>query len=55
MEWSETVKSRAGKTVSQQIYDLTADIVVSSPKDETQLMANPVGLYVSRFSWLARN
>lgn len=56
MEWTETVSNRiSGKPVSQQTYDLTANIILAAPKDEAQLMANPVGLYVSQFSWPARN
>jgi len=56
VEWTETVKARmSGKLMSKKSYQITANVLISAPKDETQLMANPVGLYIRQFSWPARN
>lgn len=56
VEWTETVKNRtSGKLISTQNYQLTANVLIAAPKDEAQLMANPVGLYVRQFSWPVRN
>lgn len=56
VEWTETVKNRtSGKLIGTQSYQLTANVLIAAPKDEAQLMANPVGLYVRQFSWPVRN
>lgn len=56
VEWTETVKNRvSGKLISSHSYQLTANILIASPKNEEQLIANPVGLYVRQFSWPVRN
>lgn len=56
VEWTETVKNRnSGKLISTQSYQLTANVLIVAPKDEAQLIANPVGLYVRQFSWPVRN
>jgi type IV secretion system protein VirB5 len=41
--------------ISAQNYQLTANVLIAAPKDEAQLMANAVGLYVRQFSWPVRN
>lgn len=56
VEWLETVKNRSsGKEISSLRYQLTANVLIASPKDEAQLLANPVGLYIRQFSWPVRN
>ena len=45
----------SGKLIGTQSYQLTANVLIAAPKDEAQLMANPVGLYVRQFSWPVRN
>lgn len=56
VEWTETIKNRtSGKLVSTQHYQLTANVLLAAPKNEAQLLANPVGLYVRQFSWPVRN
>ena len=56
LEWTETVKSRnSGKVLHQHRYQLTAHVLILAPKDEAQLLANPMGLYVRQFSWPVRH
>ncbi|MFZ2316064.1 MAG: type IV secretion system protein [Gammaproteobacteria bacterium] len=56
LEWTEIVKNRtSGKMISTENYQLTANVLIASPKDEAQLIANPIGLFVRQFSWPVRN
>lgn len=56
VEWTETVKNRmSGKLISTEKYQLTANVVIAARKNEAELIANPVGLYVRHFSWPVRN
>lgn len=56
LEWTETVKNRhSGKLIRQQSHQLTAHVVILPPKDEVQLLSNPMGFYVRQFSWPVRH
>lgn len=56
VEWNEVVKnSKSGKLIRNDNYQLTANIMIAAPKTESELMKNPVGLFVRQYSWHVRN
>lgn len=55
IEWTETIRSRAGKQINEPItYVATVKTEVATPTEEATLMMNPFGIYVQQFSWTER-
>lgn len=52
VEWDET--ERAGGRESVRPFQATLTVRISPPRDERQLLANPLGVYVVFFSWAER-
>ena len=47
IEWTETVRSHAGVTLSTQKYEATVTIQINPPTSEVILMHNPGGVYIT--------
>ena len=55
IEWTETVRSRAGKLIAEPMtYTATITTVLAAPTDEDTITRNPFGIYVKQFSWTQR-
>jgi type IV secretion system protein TrbF len=54
IEWREDTRSRDGGLLSSAQYQATVTLSFSPPRDEATIRANPLGLYVSAFSWARR-
>lgn len=55
VEWTETVKSRAGKLIGDPItYVATVTTRWAAPTEEETITINPFGIYVQSFSWTER-
>jgi type IV secretion system protein VirB5 len=54
VEWDETVRARDGRVTSNDVWQGTFTVAVSAPRDEATLLKNPLGIYVSNFSWAKR-
>jgi len=54
MEWDETVRPRDGRPVITEAWQATVTIAVNPPTDEATLLKNPMGVYVSHYSWSKR-
>lgn len=51
IEWTETRKDRSGRVLDNRLWNGTATVVIVPPTEESQMMANPIGLFVEQFSW----
>lgn len=55
IEWTETIKSRAGKEIGDPItYIATVTTRYAEPTEEETITKNPYGIYVQQFSWTER-
>ena len=54
IEWREDTRGRDGSALNSVQYQATVTISFSPPRDEPTIRANPLGLYVSAFSWARR-
>ena len=55
IEWTETVRSRAGKIIIEPTtYTATVITSLATPTDEDTMTRNPFGIYVKQFSWNQR-
>lgn len=51
IEWLETIRNQSGMLLSSQTYEATVRILIKPPKDEVQILLNPVGLMVTEVSY----
>lgn len=51
VDWTETVKSPAGKVISTKDWQAMLTISLIPPTDPQQIMLNPLGVYVRQFAW----
>lgn len=54
IEWTETKRQLSGRMVESNTWQATATIAIIPPADESQIMLNPIGMYVSSFDWSKR-
>lgn len=54
LEWREIVRDRSGVRIGAERWTATATTVIVPPTDETHLLKNPAGLYVTELSWSKR-
>jgi type IV secretion system protein TrbF len=51
VEWTETKKELSGRVIDSRIWHGSFSVVVVPPSEESQIYANPIGMYVTEFSW----
>lgn len=51
VRWEETRYSKEGATMETKNMTGAFTVEIDPPSDEDQLLKNPLGLYISRFSW----
>lgn len=51
IEWVEKRLSRQGELLSSQRFQAAITIEINPPDDEAVLLINPMGVYISNFSW----
>jgi type IV secretion system protein VirB5 len=54
IEWTETRRQLSGKVLDSKIWQATATVSIIPPTEESQVLLNPVGVYVNNFSWAQR-
>ena len=54
IEWKEESRGRDGALLSSLQYQASVTLSFSPPRDEATIRANPLGLYISAFSWARR-
>lgn len=54
IEWTETTRNASGKVIKAEDWQGTFTVSISPPTDATQIMMNPLGVYVRQFSWTQR-
>jgi type IV secretion system protein VirB5 len=51
VEWTETRRSRHGDTLDVKRWRCSPTIAFKQPKDEAEIMRNPIGLYIKEISF----
>ncbi len=51
IQWTETIRDLHGKTTATQTWDGTFTIAFRPPEDESTVLRNPLGLYITSLSW----
>jgi type IV secretion system protein TrbF len=54
IEWKEDSRGRDGALLASVQYQASVTLSFSPPRDEATIRANPLGLYISAFSWARR-
>jgi type IV secretion system protein TrbF len=54
IEWKEDSRGRDGALLSSLQYQASVTLSFSPPRDEATIRVNPLGLYISAFSWARR-
>lgn len=54
IEWTEVVRQRSGREVSNKQWQGTFTVTLAPPIDDQQIMVNPLGIYVRQFAWTTR-
>lgn len=54
VEWREETRTRGGTVESSRNWEATITVSVNAPTTDSEILANPTGLYVEAFSWSAR-
>ena len=54
LDWQETVNSRNGQSTEVSNWQADVTIAVQPPTDAAAIIANPMGIYVTSFSWSKR-
>jgi type IV secretion system protein TrbF len=54
IEWKEDSRGRDGALLTSMQYQASVTLSFSPPRDEATIRANPLGLYISAFSWARR-
>jgi len=54
IEWTETKRQLSGRVIDTRTWQATATIAIIPPMDESQVLLNPIGMYVSGFDWSGR-
>lgn len=51
IEWTETRRERSGSVLDSRIWQGTFTVAIVPPTEESQIMANSIGMFVEQFSW----
>ncbi|NVN92981.1 MAG: conjugal transfer protein TrbF [Desulfuromonadales bacterium] len=51
VRWEEKRYSKEGATIESKIMTGAFTVEIDPPTDQAQLLKNPLGLYITRFSW----
>jgi type IV secretion system protein VirB5 len=51
IEWTETRRERSGSVLDSRVWQASATVAIVPPTEESQIMVNPIGLFVEQFSW----
>ena len=51
IEWTETRKERSGRVLDNRVWQGSVTATIVPPTEESQIMVNPIGLFVEQFSW----
>ena len=51
VEWVETIRGRNGEVQQSAEYQAAITVLISPPADEMTILRNPLGIYVTEFSW----
>lgn len=54
IEWTETSRQLSGRVIGSRTWQTTATIAIVPPTDESQILLNPIGMYVRSFDWSGR-
>ncbi len=53
LAWQEVTRDLAGKVLSRRDWKATVTVAFNPPQDESQVLLNPLGLYVVDLDWRA--
>jgi type IV secretion system protein VirB5 len=51
IEWTETRRSRHGELLDSTRWRCSPTVAFKQPKDEAEIMRNPIGLYIKEMAW----
>ena len=51
VSWRETTRNHTGTTLDITAFEATLSVIVTTPKDEAQIMANPGGIIITSISF----
>jgi type IV secretion system protein VirB5 len=54
VEWEETITARNGTIVSKASWQADISVMVRPPSDAETILLNPMGVYVTEYSWTKR-
>lgn len=54
VEWVETTRGRNGQVQRTDEWQAAITVAISPPNDETTILRNPLGVYVTEFNWTKR-
>lgn len=54
VEWVETTRGRNGEVQRTDEWQAAVTVVISPPTDEITILRNPLGVYITEFSWTKR-
>lgn len=54
IEWTETKRQLSGRTLDARTWQATVTVAIIPPTDESQILLNPIGMYVRSFDWAGR-
>lgn len=54
VEWVETVRGRNGEVQGTSEWQAAITVLIAPPTDEVTILKNPLGIYVTEFSWTKR-
>lgn len=54
VEWTETIRGRNGEVQQTNEWQAAITVLISPPNDELTILKNPLGIYVTEFSWTKR-
>jgi len=54
VEWMEITRGRNGEVQDTQAYQAAVTVIISPPTDQMTILKNPLGIYVTEFSWTKR-
>jgi type IV secretion system protein VirB5 len=54
IEWTETTKQANGQVLDTKIWQGSFTVVIVPPADDSQILINPLGVYVKQFTWAIR-
>jgi type IV secretion system protein TrbF len=54
VQWSETIRDAKGDAVSTEQWAATIGVAIAPPQDESTILKNPLGLYITSLSWVRK-